>query len=349
MGAVIGLARALFGSPKKGVVSRAVEAVQNEPDASARGRTADKPQDIPAKGWKDIFWRVYEEIQDDRVLLVSAGIAFYGLLALFPATAAIVSLYGLFADAGTIGQQLNLLAGFLPDGALQIVGDQVTRIVSHGQGTLGLTFAVALVISVWGANAGTKSMFDGLNIVYDEREKRSFLWLNLQSLAFTAATVLLVLLALSAIVAVPVALQFLGIPEGSGTSLLTLLRWPLLYVVILVALACLYRFGPSRAHPQWRWVTWGSAVAGGLWLLGSLAFSWYVASFGSYNATYGSLGAAIGFMTWLWLSTILVLLGAEINAEMEHQTARDTTGSGGKPLGSRGAHMADTVGPARAR
>ena len=201
MGAVIGLARALFGSPKKGVVSRAVEAVQNEPDASARGRTADKPQDIPAKGWKDIFWRVYEEIQDDRVLLVSAGIAFYGLLALFPATAAIVSLYGLFADAGTIGQQLNLLAGFLPDGALQIVGDQVTRIVSHGQGTLGLTFAVALVISIWGANAGTKSHVRwAQHRLRRAREAQLPLAQSAISWPSRRPSVLLVLLALSAIV-----------------------------------------------------------------------------------------------------------------------------------------------------
>lgn len=189
MGALIGISRALFGPKKKGVVGHTVAAFQD----SGRGRDASRPSEIPRKGWMDIFWRVYEAIQADRVLLVAAGVTFYGLLALFPAIGAVVSLYGLFADAATINEHLKLLAGFLPEGALQIVGDQVTRIVAQGQGTLGLTFATTLAISVWGANAGTKSMFDGLNVVYGEEEKRSFFQLNLQSLAFTLATVMLVL------------------------------------------------------------------------------------------------------------------------------------------------------------
>jgi membrane protein len=289
---------------------------------AARGRSAQSPAEIPAKGWKDIAWRAYAGVQEDRVLLIAAGVTFYGLLALFPATAAVVSLYGLFLDASTINTHMQMLAGFLPEGALSVIGDQVNRIVAQGQTTLGLAFGGTLVLALWGANAGTKAIFDALNIIYKEREKRSFIALTLSSLMFTMAAIALVLLALAAVVGVPLLLGALGIAPRSGAALMSLLRWPLLYLVILFALACLYRYGPSRTRPQWRWVTWGSALAATVWLLGSLALSWYVANFGTYNATYGSLGAVIGFMVWMWLSTIVVLAGAEINAEIEHQTAR---------------------------
>jgi len=348
MAALIGISRAFFGPRKQGPVRRTLSGLQDTFTHSGRGREAEKPSEIPAKGWKDIAWRVYDGIQDDRVLLVAAGVTFYALLALFPATAAIVSLYGLFADATTINEHLRLISGFLPEGALEVIGDQVKRIAAKGQGTLGLTFVGTLALSLWGANAGTKAIFDALNIIYKEREKRSFIGLTLYSLTFTLGTIALAAIAMAGIVAVPVALKLLGIPTQSAAGLLTLLRWPLLYLAVLFALACLYRFGPSRTRPQWRWVTWGSAIAGGIWIAGSLLLSWYVANFGTYNATYGSLGAVIGFMVWMWLSTIVVLIGGEINAEMEHQTAEDTTEGGRKPMGARGATMADEIGEARA-
>jgi membrane protein len=345
---LVGISRALFGTGKQGAVGRSVSALQDTLTDSGRGRSADKPSDIPAKGWKDIAWRVYDGVQNDRVLLISAGVTFYALLALFPATAAIVSLYGLFSDANSINEHLRLVSGFLPEGALEVIGGQVTRIASQPQGALGLAFFGTLALSLWGANAGTKAIFDALNIIYKEKEKRGFIGLTLTSLVFTLGAIVLVIIAMAGIVAAPLALKLLGIPSQSATAWLALLRWPLLYLVILLALACLYRYGPSRTKPQWRWVTWGSGIAGGAWLVGSLLLSWYVASFGTYNATYGSLGAVIGFMIWMWLSTIVLLVGAEINAEMEHQTARDTTEGGRKPLGGRGARMADEVGPARA-
>jgi membrane protein len=349
MAALIGLSRAFFGSRKEEPLTHTLHGAQETMgDRTARGREADKPAEIPAKGWKDIAWRLYREVQDDRVLLVAAGVTFYGLLALFPATAALVALYGLFADAATINELFRLLAGFLPDGALEVIGDQVRRIAAQGQGTLGLAFLVTLVLSIWGANAGTKAIFDALNIIYEEQEKRGFLKLTLWSMAFTAGAIILALIASASVLAVPIALGLFGVPQQSGLGLLALLRWPLLYLLILFGLACLYRYGPSRTHPQWRWVTWGSALAGAIWIAGSLAFSWYVANFGNYNATYGSLGAVIGYMIWMWLSTIIVLLGAEINAEMELQTARDTTEGRSKPMGARGARMADDIGEARA-
>ena len=348
MAALVGISRALFGSQQQGPVGRAVSTVQDtfRPEGG-RGRRANTPREIPAKGWKDIAWRVYEGFHNDRVLLVAAGVTFYALLALFPATASIVSLYGLFADASTIHEHLRMISGFLPDAALEVIGDQVRRIASQGQATLGLAFAGTLALSLWGANAGTKAIFDALNIIYQETEKRGFIQLTLLSLAFTIGSILFVLVALASVVAVPVALKLLNIPDQSGAALLSLLRWPVLYLVILVALACLYRYGPSRREAKWRWVSWGSAIAGGIWIAGSLLLSWYVANFANYNATYGALGAVIGFMIWMWISTAIVLMGGEINAEMEHQTAKDTTEGLPKPLGTRGARMADGVGEAK--
>ena len=191
-----------------------------------------------------------------------------------------------------------------------------------------------------------KSLFDTLNIVHDEEEKRGFLKLNAISLGFTIGGVLFVLAALGSILVVPILLQHVGL-SNAGDLLLRLGRWPAMYLILTFALAVIYRYGPSRETPKWRWITWGSAMAALLWLAVSGMFSWYAANFGNFNETYGSLGAVIGFMTWLWISAIVILLGAEIDAEMEHQTARDTTTGAPKPMGVRGARMADTVGAAQ--
>jgi membrane protein len=312
-----------------------------------RGRAADTPTQIPSLGWKDILWRTYEEFGKDRILSVAAGVTYYALLALFPAIAALVSIYGLFADPVTIEQHLNALSGVLPGGALDIIREQVKRIASQGSGTLGVSFAIGLAISLWSANAGMKAVFDALNIVYDEEEKRGFVALNLRSLAFTLGAIAFVILALGGIVVLPVVLDFIGL-GGRTEWLLAIARWPVLLAIVVLGLAVLYRYGPSRDKAEWKWVTPGGIVAAVLWLVVSMLFSWYVSNFGSYNETYGSLGAVIGFMTWIWLSTTVVLTGAEINAEMEHQTAKDTTEGPRKPLGTRGAQMADNIGVAKA-
>jgi membrane protein len=312
-----------------------------------RGRKADTPTEIPAKGWKDIFWRTYEEVNNDRILAVAAGVTFYALLALFPAIAALVSIYGLFADASTIQDHLNTLAGFMPGGALDVIGEQVKRITSKGSGTLGFAFFSGLAISLWSANAGMKAMFDALNVAYDEDEKRGFIALNLRSLAFTLGAILFIVLALVGVVVVPVVLNFIGLGKAAEW-IISLARWPVLLAIIIGGLAVLYRYGPSRNNAQWRWISAGSILAAVVWVVGSMLFSWYVSNFGNYNETYGSLGAAIGFLTWVWLSSTIVLVGAELNSEMEHQTARDTTEGPEKPLGARGARMADTVGAAKA-
>lgn len=311
-----------------------------------RGRLATTPSEIPAQGWKDILLRVYQNIGDHRIVALAAGITFYSLLAIFPAMAALVSIYGLFSDPATLTTQLDNLSGLLPGGAIDIMRDQLTRVASQPRGALGLTFIVSLGVSLWSANAAMKSIFDTLNIVYAEREKRSFLTLNAVSLAFTAAAIVFVLLAIAAMIALPPALKYVGL-SGVKEMVVRVGRWPALFAIVTLALASIYRFGPSRETPQWRWISWGSAFATFGWLVASILFSWYAENFGSFNKTYGSLGAVIGFMMWIWLSAIVILIGAELDAEMEHQTARDTTTGAPERMGARKATMADTVGPAQ--
>jgi membrane protein len=311
-----------------------------------RGRLVDTPSEIPARGWKDILWRVYARITECRVIAVAAGVSFYALLAIFPAIAALISIYGLFADPGTIATHLDSISSFVPAGAIEVIRDQMTRLASQGAGTLGVAFVVGLGISLWSANAGIKALFDALNIVYGEKEKRGFVRLNAISLGLTLAAIVFLLLALALVAVVPVAFKYIGL-ENQTQWIITVARWPLLFVAVGLALSILYRYGPSRNEPQWRWVTWGSIFAALVWIAASLLFSWYAQNFGGYNKTYGSLGAIIGFMTWIWISVIVVLAGAAIDVEMEHRTVRDTTATAPKPMGQRGARMADTVGAAQ--
>ncbi|MET4023411.1 YihY/virulence factor BrkB family protein [Bradyrhizobium sp. S3.2.12] len=324
---------------------------QEKRDASAaglamesgdHGRHATSPSEIPAKGWKDILLRVYSNIGRHRILALAAGMTYYSILAIFPALAALVAIYGFFSDPGSIAKHLDDISGFVPGGAIEIAREQLTRVATKGDRTLGLTFLVGLLISLWSANAAMKALFDTLNIVYGEQEKRGFVKLNAISLSFTLAAIAFVLIALGAVVAVPVILNYMWL-SNIAELVVRWARWPVLFVAVALALASVYRFGPSREAPRWRWLTWGSIVATLLWLVASALFSFYAANFGTFNQTYGSLGAAIGFMTWLWISAIVILLGAELNAEMEHQTARDTTTGAPEPLGARGARMADTV------
>jgi membrane protein len=316
-------------------------------DGEDRGREASSPSELPAKGWKDILMRVCANIGDHRVLALAAGMTYYSILAIFPALAALVSIYGVFSDPGSIAKHLDEISGFVPGGAIDVAREQLTRVTSQGHRALGLTFVIGLALSLWSANAAMKSLFDTLNIVYGEQEKRGFLKLNAISLTFTIAAIGFVLLALGAVVVVPVVLNYLHLSDFADL-VVRIARWPTMFVCLALALACIYRFGPSRGEaPRGRWITWGTVAATLFWLAASALFSWYAANFGKFNETYGSLGAAIGFMTWLWFSAIVILLGAELDSEMEHQTVRDTTTGSPKPMGARGAHMADTVGAAQ--
>jgi membrane protein len=310
-----------------------------------RGRHAKNPVQIPWAGWKDILWRTYQRSNDDRLLATAAGVVFFGLLAIFPAITALVSFYGLLADPSTISRNLQTLAMMLPEGSFQIVQDQIGRVLAKGSGELGAAFLFGIALAIWSANAGMKAVIDALNVAYGEKEERGFLKLNLVSLTLTVAAIVALVLMVNAVVVLPLALDSLGLKPVSQL-IVSLARWPLMFVLLMIALAVLYRFGPSRRAPQWEWLGVGTLVAVLLWIVGSAALSWYLSNFGNYTATYGSLGAAIGFMMWMWMSAIIVLLGAELNSEVERQTVTDTTVGRPKPLGSRDATAADTLGPA---
>jgi len=331
------------GPEATGVEAEILAAEALEP---GHGRAARDPFQIPLRGWQDIFWRTVREFGADNIPQVAGGVAFFGLLSIFPAMGAFVSLYGLFSNVQMAEQQLNLLSGVLPDAALQMVGEQMLRLASTRHSGLGFAFAVSLLASLWSANAGIKALFSGLNIAFEETEKRNFLKLNLVSLSFTIGALVFLTIAFAAVVAVPIALAYLGYTPG-GFAVMNVLRWPLLLLVAVGGITLLYRYGPSRQRERWPWVSWGSVFAAVLWLAVSLLFSVYVAHFGSYDRTYGSLGAAVGFMSWLWISSIAILFGAELNSEIEHQTAHDTTTGLAAPMGQRGAHMADTLGEIR--
>jgi len=302
------------------IASHAANKAANEDDF---GLLTDSSSKKRARGWKDIIPNVYTSIGKHRVIALAAGVTFYSILAIFPAIAALVGIYGLFADPTTISTHLDTLAGLLPGGAIDVIKDQLIRIASHGKSTLGLTFLVGLGVSLWTANAGLKALFDALNLVHEAEEDRGYVKLNIVSLAFTILGIIFAVLALAIVIAMPVILNAAGL--GGATELIVkLVRWPILFLVVALVLALIYRYVPCRANPRWRWITWGSAFASLAWISLSALFSWYAANFGSYNATYGSLGAIMGFMVWLWLSTIVVLLGAELDAELEDRTTHGT-------------------------
>jgi len=308
-----------------------------------RGRGAEWPSHIPKRGWLDVFWRIVARFSEDRVMLIAAGATFYLLLSLFPALAAFVSVYGFFADPTTIAEHLSVMRGILPQGALEMIEGQLMEFAGGRPDSLGISFLISFAIAFWSANNGVKTLFEALNIAYREREKRSFVSLNLLSFVFTIGFMLLATLLIAVVGILPALLALLPVDEFTDL-LLRYARWPLLLLVAGLAIAILYRFGPSRARANWRWISWGSMLACIFWLIASAGFSFYLQGFADYNATYGSLGAAIGFMMWTWISVIVLLVGAQLNAEIEHQTAIDTTTGKAQPMGRRGAVMADTLG-----
>ena len=315
--------------------------------SDGRGSNATTPSEIPPRGWLDIAKRLFHKVSENRLMAEAASVTFYALLSIFPALAALVSLYGLVADPTTIADQVSSLSGVLPGGGIDIIVGQAKALASKPSSGLGIGLIIGLATSLWSSNQGMKSLFDALNVVNGEHEKRGFIKLTAITLLFTLGLILFMVLALAAVVALPAFLNVVGL--GAVTDfLLRWLRWPLLLVAVGVLLALMYRYGPSREHAQWRWISWGSAFAAVTWVVVSLLFSWYVASFGSYDKTYGSLGAVVGFMTWIWISTTVVLVGAQLDAEMETQTTQDTTTGPERPMGQRGAAPADHLSRAGA-
>jgi membrane protein len=280
------------------------------------GRPTEARAQGAGRGWREVLKLLYGNVSEHRVTAIAAGVTYFALLAIFPFIGSIVAVYGLFGDVSALGSYLDQLSSVLPGGAIEIVGDQLKRVAEGGRTTLGLAFLGGLAMSLWSANAGVKALFDALNIVYGAKETRGFFKLNAISLAFTAAAIVFLLLAIAVVVVLPMVLKFVGL-EAFTERLVTIARWPLLLGGIVLALALIYRFGPCRENAQWHWITVGSAITSIAWIVFSLAFSYYAANFGSYDKTYGSLGAVIGFMTWMWLSVMVLLAGAEIDAVIE--------------------------------
>ncbi len=306
------------------------------------GRLADTPRQIPRKGWIDIAKRVKTEMRDDRVTLLSAGIAYYGMLSLFPALIAVVSIFGLAVGKGEAQAQINQITRVMPAEARDLIGKQLTQIVSTPGSGLTLGLIIAILAALWSASSGMRALVTGINAAYDEKETRKFLKLRAVSLALTVGAIVVVSAAMGAIVALPVVTRALHAPAAVVTTV-RLARWPLLAMLVLLGLAVLYRYGPDRKQPKWQWVSYGSVVATVVWIVASVGFSFYANNFGRWNKTYGTLAGVIVLLIWLFLSAMVVLVGAELNSEMELQTRKDTTEPGGKPMGERDAYAADHV------
>lgn len=335
----------LFARPKRLRETMPIGAVRGAIDGwigDDHGRGAKAPHEISLRGLFEVVVRTIRLILENRLMQESAAVAFYTLLATFPALAATVSIYGLVADPSTIQRLIDTLQGILPAAALGLLHGELNELLKHGERGLSVGAAVGLATTLWSANQGSKALFEALNVIYREREKRSYPYFVLVAMAFTFGAIVFVIAAMFGVVLLPQILDVLHLPV-SGRSLIAMVRWPAILVLVALFLAALYRFGPSRADAKWRWVTWGGGLAALSWIAVSVLFSWYVQRFGSFDRTYGSLGAGIGFMVWIWLSTFVALCGAQLNSELEHQTAADTTTGGWRPLGARGATQADTV------
>jgi membrane protein len=312
-------------------------------NGDAAGREAERPSEIPPRGWFAVLRRVKAEVKEDNVPLLAAGVAFYAMLAIFPAIIAVVTVYGMVADPAQVESQVGELAKSLPSGADQLLTEQLKSVTSAGRQSLSIGLALSLLGVLWSASGGVQGLVKGLNLVYDERETRGFLKLRGLSLLLTLGAIVVAVTAIALIAVFPGFVDSLGLGRA-GELAASIGRWVVLALLVLAALAVVYRYAPDRANPRWRWVSWGAVVALVLWLLGSVGFSWYVDNFGKYNQTYGALAAVIILLLWLFLSAFVVLLGAEFDAETERQTARDTTTGPSRPLGQRDAEVADTLG-----
>jgi membrane protein len=336
--------RRLSGDPAVRKAANGAERDDHERDPNdVHGRTAGHPKQIPGAGWRDIFMRVWQNLGRDNTSLVAAGIGLNALLAVFPALAVLVSVYGMFASPGDVATDLGPFLSILPGDASKLLMDQLQTLTTPKNHALGFGAVFGTVVALWNSRQGMAALMTATNIAYNQREQRGFLRQIAISIGFSLGAMLIFLVMLLVGVAVPLLLQ--AAPIGRGITLAVLIfRWVLLWSFAVLAFSLAYRYAPDRQRPKWRWVTWGSVIAATLWILGSLGFAAYVQDFGSYGKTYGALGGVIVLLMWFYLMGFTIVLGAEINAEMEHQTAVDTTEGPPAPMGQRGAYVADTLG-----
>jgi membrane protein len=314
--------------------------------AGPPGREADSPAQIPLRGWWQVTRRAFAESKADHVPMLAGGVAFFAFLAIFPALIAALTLYGLVAEPAQVAQQVESLAGALPQSAQPLITDQLGAVAASSDGALGIGLVVSLLAALWSASSGTGNLIQAINLAYDEDETRGFLKLRGTALLLTVGALVFVLVALALVAVVPALLD--ALPLGPvATVLAQVVRWTLLVGVVIVSLAAVYRVAPDRDAPRIRWASTGAIVATVLWVAGSVAFSLYVDNFGSYNRTYGALAGVVVLLLWLYLTSYVVLLGAEINAEAERQTERDTTRGRPVPMGERRAVAADEVADQR--
>ena len=302
----------------------ATHAPTRSDDAESQGRDAETPQEIPKEGWFRVLKRTRAESKHDNLPLLAAGVAFYALLSLVPALAAMVSLYGMVADPADIDRQVGDALAAAPSEVRELVSQQLESVTGQSQGGLGLTAVVSVVLALWSASSGMKHLMSAINVAYGEEEGRGFLALRLRALLLTVGAIAFAVVAIGVITAVP-------------------LLFPILGVGVVAGLSVLYRYAPDRDEPRWSWTTPGTIIATVGWLVGSALFSLYTATSGSYAETYGALGSVVVLMLWLMLSAAVIVVGAEVNAEAERQTAEDTTEGPERPLGTRDAYAADTV------
>ena len=316
----------------------------SELDQRYPGAHAGRPQEVPAKGWFQIAQRGWKEFNADQMMLIAAGVAFYAFLSLVPALVAAMLVYGLVYDPEQVKTQIESLSGVLPSSAQSLLSDQLTSLASANKQGLGIGLVVSLLASLWSASGGTGNLITAVNTAYDEDETRGFVKRKALALLLTVGAIVVFVVTVALVAVFPAVANALSLPTPLRIGL-EALRWLLVLVVIGGSLAVLYRVAPDRDAPKMRWVSVGAAVAVVLWIVASVVFSLYVNNFGSYGKTYGSLAGVVVLLLWLWLSLVAVLLGAEINAESEKQTVRDTTRGPDRPMGERDALKAD-LGPA---
>ncbi|MEY8880268.1 YihY/virulence factor BrkB family protein [Donghicola sp. XS_ASV15] len=310
---------------------------------SDRGRHAQSPTAIPRRGWKDIAFRLKDKLAEDRIGLISAGVAFYALLAIFPAMTALIAIGGIVMDPARIVEQLTAATALLPTDVSDIIVNQATEVAGSTDGGLGLAAALSVALAIYSTSKGVASLMQGLNVAYDESEKRGLVMLKLQTLALTAVLVLGLLVGLGATLALPTLMALFQL-DLLAEIIVSAGSMVILMGMALLGLAVIYRFGPSRRNARWLWVSPGALVAGVGWIVASAGFAIYVGNFAAYNESFGALAGVIVMLTWLWMSAFIILLGAEINGEIEAQTRIDTTVGAPRPMGQRGATKADVLG-----
>ena len=311
--------------------------------ADPRGHQANSPWKMPVAAWKDILARTYQRSWEDNIGLVAAGVAFYGFFALVPLLGIIVIIFGFVADPGTVIRNMDTLTDIMPNDIAALVGEQLMNAVQASRETKGVGLIVASAVALYAGTNGAGAIMTALNITYEEKEKRSLLRFYLVAMAITVAAVIVALLALGATAAVAALGKLMPASSAAGIMAGKAAAYVSLTLAAAGIAATLYRFAPSREQARWKWITPGSLAAAVIWVLLTVAFGFYVTRLSDYNATYGSLGAMVGLLTWIYLSAYVFVLGAELNSEIEHQTSTDSTTGPPEPMGERGAWAADNV------